>query len=222
MVLMTGTLPVGGHRGTTLFFRWRRGIAAGASPSYDHGLSRSGRSVMMEPKSDVRENGSDRTTTHRIEISFRTILAIVLTIAGLWLLRLLLPILVVVVTSLMLVGTLNPYIAALQRRGLRRSLAIAAVVGLGAALMVALGLMTVPALLDQVTNAVNDLPTMQGRLTQLLSTHRVTMPLADAVRSFKPEKSIQSFNVGSAVAASLGVFDVLGDAATAAGLAIYF
>src|SRR5260370_4278547 len=170
---------------------------------------------MLEAKNDVRENGSDRTTTHRIELSHRTILAVVLTIVGLWLIRLLLPILVVVVTSLMLVGTLNPYIAALQRRGLRRSLAIAAVVGLGVALMVALGLMTVPALLDQVTNAVNDLPTMQKRLTELLSTHRVTMPLADVVRSFKPEKTIQSFNLASAVAASLGFFNLLGNSAPA-------
>src|SRR5260370_31622052 len=177
---------------------------------------------MLEAKNDVRENGSDRTTTHRIGLSQRTSLAVVLTLVGLWLLRLLLPILVVVVTSLMLVGTLNPYIAALQRRGLRRSLAIAAVVGLGVALMVVLGLMTVPALLDQVTNAVNDLPTMQKRLTELLSTHRVTMPLADVVRSFKPEKTIQSFNLPSAVAGCLGVFEVLGYAATAVVLAIHF
>ena len=166
--------------------------------------------------------GRDRTTVHRIEISYRTILAVLVTVASVWFLNLVLPILVVIVTALILVGTLNPFVGWLQRRGVNRYVAIGVVVIGCAGVMVLGGLVTIPDLWGQVANTINDLPRLQKILAERLGAHHLTAPLADAIRTFKPEKTIQSLNVGSAIVASLGVVEGIGYAATSVVLAIYF
>jgi predicted PurR-regulated permease PerM len=174
--------------------------------------------------SEAEKGGRERRslTIHRVEISYRSILAVLLTIASIWLLNLLLPILVVVLTSLMLVGTLNPFVGWIEQRGVKRTVSIA-IVFVGCAAIFALGgLLTVPALWDQISHTANNLPQIQKSLAEKLAAHHLTMPLADAVRAFKPEKSMQGLNVTSALGASLGVLEVLGYAATSFVLAIYF
>lgn len=171
----------------------------------------------------IRDTGdSDRATIRRVEISYRTILAVVLTVAGIWLLHALLPILVVLITALILVGTLNPFVGWLQRHGVNRHLAIAIVFVSGALVMAAAGLLTIPALWDQVTTTINNLPELQKSLSQKLEARHITAPLADAIRGFKPEKVVRGLNMTSAFAASLGVVEGVGYAATAVVLAIYF
>jgi predicted PurR-regulated permease PerM len=164
----------------------------------------------------------DRTTVHRIEISYKTILAVVATIAAIWLLNLLLPILMVVVIALILVGTLNPFVGWIQRHGVNRYVAIGIVIVGCASVMALGGLITIPALWDQVASTIKDLPQLQKSLAERLAAHHLTAPLADAIRTFKPEKGLQSLNVGSALVASLGVVEVAGYAATSVVLAIYF
>jgi predicted PurR-regulated permease PerM len=164
----------------------------------------------------------DRTTLHRIEISYKTILAVVATISSIWLLNLLLPILMVVVIALILVGTLNPFVGWIQRHGVNRYVAIGIVIVGCASVMALGGLMTIPALWDQVASTIKDLPQLQKSLAEKLAAHHLTAPLADAIRTFKPEKGLQSLNVGSALVASLGVVEAVGYAATSVVLAIYF
>jgi putative heme transporter len=173
-----------------------------------------------EPAQDAADH--PRTTIHKIEISYKTILAVVLTVAGIWLLNLLLPIFVLVITALILVGTLNPFVGWIERHGVNRTVSIA-IVFVGCAAVAALGgLLTIPALWDQVAHTINDLPQLQKGLAEKLAAHHLTMPLADAVRAFKPEKGMQSINLTSAVGASLGIIEGLGYAATSVVLAIYF
>jgi putative heme transporter len=176
----------------------------------------------VPPKHEPTREGGARTTIHRIEISYRTILAVLATLAGIWLLNLLLPILVVVLTGLILVGTLNPFVGWLQKRGVNRTLAIAIVfVGCGAIFVLG-GLVTIPALWSQVSQTVKDLPELQKSLAERLAAHHLTVPLVDAIRNFKPEKAIQGLNVTSTLVASLGVVEGIGYAATSVVLAIYF
>jgi predicted PurR-regulated permease PerM len=170
------------------------------------------------------EDGADpkRTRTVRIELSYKTILAVVLTVAGIWLLNALLPILVVLVTALILVGTLGPFVSWVERHGVNRYVAIG-LVFLGCALVFVLGgLVVVPALWGQVTNVAGDLPQIQETFAKWLASHHLTAPMAEAARKFKVAKSLTSLNVGSALAASLSVIEVMGYAATSVVLAIYF
>jgi len=161
-------------------------------------------------------------TTHRVEISTRTILTVGLTVGAVWVLNTLMPVLLVLVVALMLVGTLHPAVGWMERRGLKRHVAIGLVfLACGAAVAVT-GLVTVPALFGQVAHTIQQLPHIQQRLAETLEAHRVTEPLANAIRTFKPEDRIRSLNVGAAITASLGVVEVVGYAATAVVLAIYF
>jgi predicted PurR-regulated permease PerM len=73
-----------------------------------------------------------------------------------------------------------------------------------------------------VTATINDLPHLQKMLAEKLEAHHLTAPLADATRTFKPEKVVRGLNVTSAVTASLGVVEAIGYAATSVVLAIYF
>ncbi len=159
---------------------------------------------------------------HRIEISYRTIVAVALTAGGIWLLNLLLPILVVIVVALILVGTLDPAVGWLERRRLNRTLAIA-VVFIGCGIVgVGVGLITIPSLFAQVSQTIANLPEIQKGLAHALESHRFTAPLANAIRTFRPEDRLRGVNVTAAVTASLGVVEVIGYAATSVVLAIYF
>ncbi len=172
---------------------------------------------------ETNHAGAARTTVvHRVEISYRTIIAVALTVGGLWLLNLLLPILLVVVVALMVVGTLEPAVRALQRHGLNRTLAIAAVFVGCAIVVVGAGLVTIPSLFAQVSQAIDNLPALQASLARTLESHPLTEPLANAIRAFKPEDRVRSLNVMAALTTSLGVVEVIGYAATSVVLAIYF
>jgi predicted PurR-regulated permease PerM len=91
-------------------------------------------------------------------------------------------------------------------------------------LIVILGgcLITIPALFAQVSTTINNLPEIQKGLARTLESHHLTAPLANAIRNFKPEDRLRGLNVTAAVTASLGVVEVIGYAATAVVLAIYF
>jgi predicted PurR-regulated permease PerM len=175
---------------------------------------------MAEPSHEP--NDRERTTVHRIEISYKTIMAVVLTVAAIWLLNVLLPILVVLMMALILLGTLNPAVVWLERHRVKRPLAIAIIfIGCGAALG-AIGLVTLPALSSQVSQTISDLPHLQKSLALRLESHHLTAPLAETIRSFNPEKRLKGLDMSSALAASLGVVEVIGYLATSVVLAIYF
>jgi putative heme transporter len=176
---------------------------------------------MSEPES--RHPSNDRTTVvHRVEISYRSIVSVVLTVGAIWLLNLLLPVVMVIVTALILVGTLNPFVGWLQRHGVNRGLSIAIVFVACAIVVTGVGLITVPALFAQVSHTIKNLPEIQKSLARTLESHHLTAPLANAILTFKPEDRLRGLNVTAAVTASVGVVEVIGYAATSVVLAIYF
>jgi predicted PurR-regulated permease PerM len=176
----------------------------------------------MTEQEPNRGSTDHRTIVHRIEISYRTIIAVALTVGGIWLLNLLLPILVVIVIALILVGTLSPAVAWLERHRLNRALSIAIVFVACGIVATGAGLITIPDLFAQVSHTINNLPEIQKSLAHTLEAHRLTAPLANAIRTFKPEEGMRSLNVTAAVMASLGVVEIIGYAATSVVLAIYF
>ncbi len=120
--------------------------------------------------------------TVRIEIAPRsifTILAIVGTIALFYQLRVVVTILVV---ALIIAGTLQPAILWLERRGVRRLPALIIVMVASAAIAGLLIFLTVPAIVDQITRALQDAPAGRLRLIAFLEQHNSTLPLARLVR----------------------------------------
>jgi putative heme transporter len=122
----------------------------------------------------------------RVELSVRTAVIAVATVAAVWLLVQLWPILLVVVVALMVVGMLNPFVQWLEKRGLRRRYAIL-LVFLGLFLLVGgFGALTVPKILTQVSAVVEDFPKMKEGLAKTLEGSRVAAPFAPSVRAVNP------------------------------------
>jgi putative heme transporter len=130
----------------------------------------------------VRRNAN---RTFKVELSLRTALIAVTTLASVWLFIHLWPVVLVVAVALMVVGAVNPIVEWLQRHKLNRGLAIAIV--FFSMLLVTAGLMalTVPRLVSQVTDLVHDLPNLQKNAANSLAASRLGASFAPSVRDAK-------------------------------------
>jgi len=118
----------------------------------------------------------------RIELSPGTIIAVLLLIAGLWVLNRLLPVVLVLVAALVIVGSISPAVRWLEERCMRRGLGIAIVF---TALMVVIALvitLTIPSLMVQATNLLDQEPVLRSRLATWLAGSHLTSPLAELLR----------------------------------------
>jgi putative heme transporter len=124
----------------------------------------------------------NRPRVIRIEPSPYTIIALLLLVAGLWVLNRLLPVVLVLVTALVIVGSISPAVRWLEERRIRRGMGIALVF---AALMVVAVLiitLTIPALIEQLTSLLDQEPALRARLAKWLSASHLTSPMAELLR----------------------------------------
>lgn len=156
----------------------------------------------------------------RFEIAPRSIVLILATIALLWLAYQLWTVELVLVVALILAGTFNPPIEWMERRGIRR---IYALILLFVALTVVaafLLFLTVPPLIEQLTELVQNAPASRTRLIELLSQRSFTLPLARLVQSAGLEQTfaaVQSYLLGYSAQAA----QVVGYGATTLVLSFY-
>jgi predicted PurR-regulated permease PerM len=150
----------------------------------------------------------------------RTILKVCLAVVAMWLLTRLWPILLVLVAALILVGTISPLVARVERRGIRRSWAVALVFLSLSAVILVIGLLTVPPLLRELVELVQNAPQIQARLAVALERARFTAPLAATVQHFQFDKLVSS-NAGQTIAYSGHVLASIGYTVTSVVLALY-
>ncbi|MBK5273753.1 MAG: AI-2E family transporter [Desulfuromonadales bacterium] len=124
----------------------------------------------------------NRSRVIRIEPSPGTIIALLLLIAGLWVLNRLLPVVLVLVAALVIVGTISPAVRWLEERRMRRGMGIAIVFAALMATIVLLITLTIPALLEQATNFLDQEPVLRSQLAKWLADSPLTSPLADLLR----------------------------------------
>jgi predicted PurR-regulated permease PerM len=123
----------------------------------------------------------------RFEIAPRSIALILATIALVWLAYHLWIVELILVMALILAGTFNPLIEWMEKRGLRR---VHALILLFVALSVVAALLlflTIPPLIEQLTQMVQNAPATRLRLLALLSERSITIPLAHMVQSSELE-----------------------------------
>jgi predicted PurR-regulated permease PerM len=118
----------------------------------------------------------------RIEPSPGTIIALLLLIAGLWVLYRLLPVFLVLVAALIIVGTISPAVQWLEERRMRRGLGIAIIFTALLVITVLVITMTIPSLLAQVTSLLDQEPALRARLANWLAGSHLTSPLAELLR----------------------------------------
>src|SRR5438105_14665084 len=120
-------------------------------------------------------------TVVRFEIAPRTVGLILATIACVWLLGQLWVIGLLVVVALVFAGTFNPLVEWMEKRGLTRTLSLL-MLFLGSIIVASLLIfLTVPPLLDHLTQIVHGAPEHRLPLLALLEKHGSTLPLAHAV-----------------------------------------
>jgi predicted PurR-regulated permease PerM len=119
----------------------------------------------------------------RIELSPGTIIILVLLIAGMWVLNRLLPVVLVLVAALVIVGTISPAVRWLEEQRIRRGLGIA-IVFTGLLVVTVLFItMTIPSLMTQATNLLDQEPALRARLANWLAGSHLTSPLAELLRN---------------------------------------
>ena len=142
--------------------------------------------LLQEPSIEMNDRHPGILAIPR-DIPLRTMLRAVAVVGGAWLLLHLLPVVLVIIVSLFLVGTLGPAVEWLEARGLGRGWGIA-VVFLAMALMTGgLLALTIPQLVDQVTSLVKQEPAIRDHLAAALGRWRVSAPLAESLRDVKYE-----------------------------------
>jgi predicted PurR-regulated permease PerM len=135
---------------------------------------------------------SRRTRVIRVEVAPWTIVALVLTVVGLWLSLRLLPVVLVLVMALMIVGMLSPAVAWLEKHRVRRILSIGIVF---AALFVAAALifmLTIPELVNQVRNLIAMEPALRERLANWFAQFPLTLHLSETMRHVQYDALITS------------------------------
>ncbi|MDB4980784.1 MAG: hypothetical protein JWM82_1536 [Myxococcales bacterium] len=169
------------------------------------------------PASEAGPTPAPRRT---IEIAPRTVLFTAAVVAAAWLLARLWPVLLAVSISLILVGTLNPVVGGLQRRGLGRKTAVAVTLLTLVAILSGVALVTVPALWAELARTLGDLPALQEKAAAFFDRSAFLAPLAESIRHVDPKKLF----VGSsrdAVKVSSEFGGYLGWTATSVALAVY-
>jgi predicted PurR-regulated permease PerM len=156
----------------------------------------------------------------RFELSFSTMIAIVLVVAGLWVMVRLMPVVLVLVAALFIVGTLSPAVSWLEAHRVRRRLSIGIVFTSLLVATLLIGALTVPEFLAQVMSLIDQEPVLRARLVARLAGSHLTAPLAEALRTMKYGALIQSFGA-TAYTLSTRVLEVLAYSMGAIFLALY-
>jgi len=147
----------------------------------------------------------------RFEIAPGTIGLILAAIAGVWLLRELWVLGLLVVVALLFAGTVNPLLEWMESRGLKRTLSLILLFCASVLVASLLLFLTVPPLVEQLAEMVHGAPADREQLIALLSKQAFTLPLAHAVQNAGLEQTfarIESYLLGysSQAVKGLGYF----------------
>jgi predicted PurR-regulated permease PerM len=156
----------------------------------------------------------------RVEVAPITIINTVHIVSAAWLLVYLLPVLLILVASLMIVGTLSPAVQWVEARGLRRGIAIAIIFSVLLLIILLLVTLTIPALIAQVTSLIEQEPELRARVVKFLASYQITASFANTLRNFQYGALIESS--GSEVFAfSRRLLEIIAYSAGAVFLALY-
>jgi predicted PurR-regulated permease PerM len=156
----------------------------------------------------------------RFEPTPKGLLLAVLTVAAAWVALRLLPVVLVLVVALFLVGTLNPAVGWLEKKGLKRAWGIGLVFSVMFIATLVLMAFTIPSLMEQVNALVKEEPVLRGRIADLLARSGVTAPLADSLRNVRYE-SLAKSSASAALEYSTRVIEIVAYLLSAVFLALY-
>jgi predicted PurR-regulated permease PerM len=156
----------------------------------------------------------------RIEIALKTMVIVFGMVVCVWLLGRLSTVLSVLIIALVLVGTFDPLVAWLERRGLRRGRALVLVFVVAALALAAFVLLMVPPLIAQLLHLIERAPAARARVIHTLEGYAGAKPLIEAIQDLPIDNL--SANAGAAmIGYSTRLLEVIGYGISTLVLAIY-
>jgi len=156
----------------------------------------------------------------RFEIAPRTLAALVLVAASVWLLVKLWPVLLVLVVALLVAGTLSPIVRWLEEQRVPRGAGIAIVFTLFFGLALLVAALTLPTLVAQAAALLEHEPAIRMRVANQLARSPLSAPLATWLRGVKYAALTSTIGAG-AFALSLRVFEAVAYGLSALFLGLY-
>ncbi len=156
----------------------------------------------------------------RIEVAPKTMFLALGIIAGVVLLGRLTLVLTVVTIALILVGTFDPVVAWLERRGLRRGRSLALVFVAASVALAAVALLMIPPLLSQFVDLLMHAPEMRDETLRTLNKHGWAAPIAQAIAKI-PMEGFTARAGTLMLGYSEGMLEVVGLGLSTLFLAIY-
>jgi predicted PurR-regulated permease PerM len=156
----------------------------------------------------------------RIELSPRTLILILLMVAGVWLAIQLWTVFVVLLVALVLVGTFDPLVGWFERRGLGRGRALALIFFATAVAIAAILLVTIPPLVAQLQHILENLPQERAKVIRFLGQYQLGAPFVKTIRAI-PLDSIVVKAGDTLLAYSGQILTAIGYAVTTIFLALY-
>ncbi|HEX4454585.1 MAG TPA: AI-2E family transporter [Kofleriaceae bacterium] len=126
---------------------------------------------------------SEEPRTTRIEVAPRTLLLVLLLGGAVWMSVRLWNVLLVMIVALVLVGTFDPLVAWLERRGLGRGRALALVFLWIALAFAAILLLTIPPLVAQLQHIIENAPAERSKLVSFLGQYKLAAPFVKTVKA---------------------------------------
>lgn len=164
---------------------------------------------------------TSRSTRHvRFEIAPRTLVIIGCSVAAIWLATKMVAIILVVIGSFMLVGSLNPLVELLTRKGMSRNRSIALVFAVGTAITVVLGFLTVPPLVSQARSLVEHEAEIRNHAADWLQSFPFTRSLGENLRDIRYDQLFKESRAWL-FDASIRAIEVVAYGVAAIFLAIY-
>jgi predicted PurR-regulated permease PerM len=162
----------------------------------------------------------DRPRAIRIELSARTFVLALVSIAAVWLAVRLWNVALVLIVALVLVGTFDPLVAWLERRGFGRGRALALIFLLIAVGIAAIFALTIPPLVDQLQRIIDTAPAERRKLVEWLQHYKLGVPVANTVRAVPLDDLVK--RAGNwLLAASGDILGAVGYGVTTLFLALY-
>ena len=169
---------------------------------------------------DRQPDAGDRVKRVRFEVSPKTLVALVLVVASLWLLIQLWPVLLVLIVALLVAGTLSPAVRWLEEKRVRRGFGIAIVFTAFFILSLLLVFFTIPTLVSQAEALLENEPALRMRLADYLAGSHLSAPLATWLRGLKADALTGALGA-TAFDFSLRVFAVVAYGLSALFLGLY-
>lgn len=156
----------------------------------------------------------------RFELSPKSLAALVLVVASLWLMVQLWPVLLVLVVALLVAGTLSPAIRWIEGKHVGRGIGITIVFTVFLVLSLLVVVLTIPTLMSQVASLLEHEPALRARFADYLAGSPASAPLATWLRGLKPDALTSA--IGSMTFAfSLQAFGVVAYGLSALFLGLY-